>query len=342
MLFLRLIENLRSRGHEVISVTREYRDVLNMLRMIGLEAKVIGRHGGGSLTGKLRASAERILGLTSYFEEEEPDLAVSFSSPEMARVAFGLRVPHLCINDSPHAEAVAKLTIPLSNRLLTPKIIPKHAWTRYGISPDRIRQYNALDPWAWLRGFKPDRKVLEMLNLSDSKPIITIRPEEEYAAYLMGKTNGRTTVIPLIEEILSRRDDIQVVAIPRYAEQTRTLSRYFQDRIIIPRSSIDGPSLLHYSSVFIGGGGTMTIEAALLGVPTLSFYPDEPFIILKYLIRMGLVRLERDPKRLADNALKIIENRDEERERQSETARKLTAKFEDPIQVIADEIERNM
>ena len=85
----------------------------------------------------------------------------------------------------------------------------------------------------------------------------------------------------------------------------------------------------------------MTIEAALLGVPTLSCYPDEPFIILKYLINMGLVRLERDPKRLADNALKIIENLDEERMRQSERARKLTGKFEDPIRVIADEIERN-
>ena len=342
MLFLKLSERLRQKGHRVFNVSREYRDVVNLLELKGLKAKIIGKHGGKELASKLKASAHRILDLASYFEEVDPDIAVSFSSPEMARVSYGLGVPHICINDSPHAEAVARLTIPLSTELLAPKMIPKHVWTRYGISPERIKQYDALDPWAWLKDFTPNEKVLRELGLSRSKPILTFRPEEEFAAYLAGKTRGKTGIILVIERILAERDDLQIVAIPRYAEQIESLRESFQDKIIVSHSSIDGPSLLYYTTIFIGGGGTMTTEAALLGVPTFSCYPSEPFLVLKYLIRKMLVKLERDPRALAMEILETLNNIEDEKRRQSERSKRLVETFEDPIRVITAEIEKTV
>jgi len=342
MLFSRLSERLRRGGHEVFNVSRQYREVINLIRLRGLEAKIIGKHGGKQLIDKLRASASRILELTSYFEEVSPDVAVSFSSPEMARVSFGLGVPHICINDSPHAEAVARLTVPLSTKLLTPKMIPKKSWTKYGISEEKIVHYNALDAWAWLKDFSPDRNVLSELGLSDSKPILTFRPEEEFAAYLINRTKNRTSIIPVIEEILKENLDVQIVAIPRYDEQVKHLRRYFKDKILVCRNSIDGPSLLHYTSVFVGGGGTMTSEAALLGVPTFSCYPIEPFIILRYLIEKKLVKLERDPRAMAEKILSTLDKIEYERSKQSERAKRLIRTFEDPIQVIASEIEKTV
>ncbi len=340
MFFSRLSERLRRRGHEVFNVSRRYREVISLLELKGLEAKIIGKHGGKELVDKLKASANRILELTSYFEEVDPDVAVSFSSPETARVSYGLKVPHICINDSPHAEAVARLTVPLSTRLLGPKIIPKEAWIRYGISAEKIIQYDALDPWAWLKDFTPDKSVLRELGLSDSKPILTFRPEEEFAAYLAGKTEGKTRIIPVIEQVLAERDDIQIVAIPRYTEQIESLREYFKEKIIICHSPIDGPSLLSYTSIFIGGGGTMTTEAALLGVPTFSCYPGEPFIVLKYLVEKKLVNLERDPKILAEKAMVLLDNIEYEKRRQAERAKRLVETFEDPIEVITAEIEK--
>jgi len=342
MLFLRLTEKLRQRGHEVFNVSRKYREVINLLELKGLEAKIIGKHGGRELASKLKASANRILELTSYFEEVNPDVAVSFSSPEMARVSYGLEVPHICINDTPHAEAVARLTLPLSIKLLGPKIIPKKVWIKYGISAERIKQYNALDPWAWLKDFTPDKRVLSELGMSNSKPILTFRPEEEFAAYLRKKTGKVTRIIPVIERILAERKDIQIVAIPRYAEQIESLREYFKEKIIVCRSTIDGPSLLSYTSIFIGGGGTMTTEAALLGVPTFSCYPGEPFIVLKYLMRKKLVKLERDPKVLAKKVLVSLDNIEYERKRQAERAKRLVETFEDPIEVITNEIEKTI
>ncbi|MDW8049433.1 MAG: DUF354 domain-containing protein, partial [Nitrososphaerota archaeon] len=297
--------------------------------------KIIGEHGGRELSGKLKASARRILEMAELFEEEEPDIALSFSSPEMARVAFGLGIPHICVNDSPHAEAVARLTLPLSDMLLTSKFIPRTAWVKYGIRKDRIIQYRALDPWAWLKDFVPNDNVLKTLGLDASRPIITLRTEESFAAYLLGKALKESILSPTIDCLLNRARDVQVVIIPRYESQIETFKESFGGRAVVCSSVVDGPSLLSFTSIFVGAGGTMTAEAALLGVPTFSCYPSEPYFIERYLMRIGLVKRETDPQRLARKVLKTLEKIESEKIRQSMKAREIVKNFEDPAEVIA-------
>jgi predicted glycosyltransferase len=339
MFFCKLSERLERRGHKVLRTTRKYREVNQLLTLKGLDAKVVGEHGGGSLAAKLKASAERIFELSSVIEDFKPDVAVSFSSPEMARVTYGLNVPHVCVNDSPHAEAVARLTIPLSTKLLTPKMIPKKAWTKYGISSDRITQYNALDPWVWLKDFKPDSKILKDLGLEESKPIVTLRTEESFASYLLGKSPAETIITILMEQILRKRANIQVVAVPRYEGQKKSLQEVFKNKVTICESAVDGPSLLYYTSLFAGGGGTMTTESALIGVPTFSCYPSEPFIILKYLVKKKLVSLEHDPVKLSKMIWSTLDDLEGAKKIQAERVQRLVKNYEDPVEVITKEVE---
>lgn len=338
MLFSLLSERLERAGHEVLRTTRQYQEVVQLLRLKGVDAEVVGRHGGGALLGKLEASADRILRLASLVKDWGPDVAVSFSSPEAARVAFGLGVPHVCVSDSPHAEAVARLTVPLSERLLTPMVIPKGAWTRFGIPADRIIQYNALDPWAWLRDFAPDRALLKDLGLDESRPIVTFRAEESLAAYLMGRTAKVPTILPIIRALMRASPDLQVVAIPRYGQQTDALKRALGKGVLVCESVVDGPSLLSQTSVFVGAGGTMTAEAALLGVPTFSCYPGTPFLIEDYLVSRRLVVRETRPEEAAARILETLRNLETARAEQRARARRLTRHFEDPNEVIADAI----
>ena len=46
--------------------------------------------------------------------------------------------------------------------------------------------------------------------------------------------------------------------------------------------------------LFIGAGGTMTREAALLGIPTISIYQDELLDVDKYLIEKGCMIHKKD------------------------------------------------
>jgi predicted glycosyltransferase len=311
-----------------------------LLRLKGVEAMIVGKHGGASLYGKLLASSRRVSRLAKLIHEWKPKLAISFPSGEAARVAFGLAIPYFCVGDSPHAEAQSKLAVPLSNKLFTPKIIPKSMWTCYGIPAERIIHYDALDPVVWIRGLKPSEEVLDRLGLNSKREIVAIRLEEAFAAYLLGKTSDRKPIaLDIIKELLDRKCDAQIVALPRYGHQALALKRKFKERITLAESVIDGPSLLSFASVFIGAGGTMTTEAALLGVPSISCYPSDPTCVEKYLIRLGLVKRLTKPKEIAEKTLEILNDKNY-RERQKKKSKLLISKMEDPLEVIIREVEK--
>jgi len=334
---------LKSLGKDEVAVTsREYRETIELLKIEEIDYTLVGEYGGRSLERKLEASLKRTLQLKRLISEIKPEVMVSHSSPEAARVAFGLGIPHLCVNDSPHAEAVARLTIPLSDRLLTPKIIPNKAWTKYGIEGRAIIKYNALDPAAWLHDLKVDDSVLESLDLSREKEIVVFRTEETYASYLLGyKPSYSSSIIPIVKRLYPiLRDEIDMVVIPRYAAQISEAKRSLPEEVKVAEQVIDTPSLLSFASVFVGGGGTMTAEAALLGVPTISSYPGEPTLVDSFLIEKGLVKRINEPLRIAEEVKKTLKNLDASSSYHKEKAHSLLRGMEDPIPVIQRTIEK--
>ena len=336
-----LQKRLETAGVKTFLTTRQYREVNELLLLRGMKATQIGRHGGLELRDKLVESSNRVSALAKIVVEQDIDAAVSFASPEAARVAFGLKIPHYCISDSPHAEAVSRLTIPLSAKLFTPWVIPVAAWTRYGIKPRDLVRYRALDPVAWLSHYKGDSKVLESLKLDASKPIILVRTPEEYAAYLSDRnetivSKGLDTVAKLVDVNGSAS---QIVILPRYDEQGERFAKRFGNRVVVPEHVIDAISLMRVSSVFLGGGGTMTAEAALLGLPVISYYPGEPTWVEKFLMNYGLVERILDSGRIAQRTHAICGSQ-EFREFYRRKSDRLVHNMEDPIRVMVQKIKR--
>jgi predicted glycosyltransferase len=337
--FAELQRRLNVRGFKTIVTTREYREVNELLELRKVKAIQVGRHGGGAIEEKLLESSKRVSALAKVVGEEEPEAAISFSSPEASRVAFGLKIPHYCISDSPHAEAVCKLTIPLSQKLFTPWIIPLYAWRRYGINPRDIVRYRALDPAVWLNKYQSDQKVLDSLKLDVSKPIVIVRPPEEFAAYLPARSSLMLmSTIDIVAKVLDLADKgSQIVVLPRYDGQSEKFKKRFVDRVRVPEHVIDAVPLLQAASVLIGGGGTMTAEAALLGVPVISCYPGEPTFVDRFLIHYGLIDRLNDPGRIAQRTIAIYKNRDF-RELCRKKSAKLRESMEDPLRTIIQKI----
>jgi uncharacterized protein len=334
--FAELQHRLTVKGFKTVLTTREYREVNELLQLRNLKSIQLGRHGGSGLGEKLRASSKRVSALADVIQEQEPDIAISFSSPEASRVAFGFKIPHYCISDSPHAEAVCKLTIPLSQKLFTPWIIPAYAWKRYGVNPRDIVRYRALDPAVWLNGHRNNTKVLEDLKLDVTKPIILIRPPEEFASYLTATPPAST--FDIIARTLDLADEgSQIVILSRYDDQSEKLKKRFGDRVIAPEHVVDTVPLLQAASVFLGGGGTMTAEAALLGVPAISYYPGEPTFVDRFLINLGVVDRLHDSGRIAQRALAISKNSDF-REFCRKKSSRLLQTMEDPLRIIIQRI----
>lgn len=337
LFFEPLIGESRSRGHDVLVTSRKYREVELMLEQRNINAHFVGEHGGKSLHGKLSASTERILALAGLISKEESDIAVSFSSPECCRVAFGLGIKNLCVNDSPHAEAVARLTIPLCDRLFTPWVINTKSWTKYGIDAKKITKYRALDPAAWLKRTDLSKVKKPEIELK-KKRTIAVRLEESFAAYLLENSNRNFSEgYQLLKRLVEEFPDCDIVALGRYAEQIDIIQKDFGKQLITPSDLLNGVSLLLACDLFIGMGGTMTAEAALLGVPTISFFRSS-YDVERYLIQKGLV-IKPDDVDSAIKASKELLSDDKRRKIIKDKAAKLLAWMEDPIAVILNRIE---
>ena len=334
LFFEPLFRELRRDGHDVLITTRTYREAEQALRLKRLPFQVVGRHGGGSPYGKLVASGNRIVKLSEVIQKWRPDSALSFSSPEAARVAFGLGIPHVSANDSPHSWRVARLSIPLSRYVCAPWIIPRSVWLGFGAWPDGVLQYRALDAAAWLKRNMPSSAVLRQLSLDKKVPIIVLRTEESFASYLEGIASDEAPVIgPVIKEILKLNLHVQIVVSTRYGQQAPVLRRRFGDRIRVLDKIIDTSSLLHYSSMFIGSGGTMTVEAALLGKPAVSCFPGGKTLYMKYLEKKRLMETIYSPKMIARRVADVLESRMDDA-KLSNRGRKLLRWMEDPIPVV--------
>ncbi len=145
-----VIEELKKAGAEVLVTSRRYREVGPLAAQAGLDLKFVGERGNKGKIEQLLASTARQAEMIPIVKDFSPGAAVSLASSVCARVAFGLGVKHIAVNDSPHSEVAGRLSLPLSFHLLCPWIIPYSAWSRFGVERRQVTRYRALDPAVWL------------------------------------------------------------------------------------------------------------------------------------------------------------------------------------------------
>ena len=297
---------------------------MNGIRKFGsINPVIVGKHGGKNNVNKLLASLERSKLLTKRIERSDPDLLVSFCSPEASRVAFGLGIPHIAFSDSPHAKAVMKLSLPYATKLLTPWIIPKGDFAEFGIDDRNIIKYRAIDAAVIIKNYKKSKQ-----KKSNAKKIILIRPEETEAAYITKKSK----TVKIIKKIVEKFPDEQKIVLSRYKDQSNNLKKIFGVDIFLLSKPVNGKELLSKVDCFVGSGGTMTAESGLLGIPTISLNAI-PNRIEDYLVKKKIIVRSDNPDKISKEIFQSINNAQISSKRKK-NAKKLVATFEDPYQVL--------
>jgi predicted glycosyltransferase len=269
-------------------------------------------------------------------------------------VAFGLGIKHYIFNDSPHATAVAKLTVPLADRLFCPWVIPLQEWTKLGLEKDRVTQYKALDPIVWIKKelqYNSNEEITKMkkkLQIDNAKKTVLIRPEEIKASYITDR--NLKSSIGLIDEIVKKfSDEYNILILARYLDQVDFYKYRFEKNqgTKIIETVTNGNLLLKIADLFIGAGGTMSAEAALMGKAVISITPIN-FYVEKYLRKMGLIKKVKNSSTLtkyiktilshsatANNKISISNNSepDNNNNLQDMSLKKIISEMEDPIEI---------
>ena len=322
LLFSEPIVERLGKKHNILCTSREYEEVSKLAKIRHFDLVFVGKHGGGNKKNKLKASIERIDKLSKKIQKFEPEVVISFGSPEAARISFGLGIKHIMFCDSPHANAVMRLTLPLIQKLLIPYVIPKKEFSKYGINEKDIVQYKAIDAVVTMQREINEKIVSPFKN--NNKKNILIRIEEEEASY----TSKSNKIIPIIQKIANDFKGENIVVLGRYTKQIVNLQKVIDSKVKIVKMSFDGKYLLNNTDIFIGSGGTMTAESALMGIPTIS-YNAVPNIVENFLVKKHLVKREINPNKISNHIKKIFElNNNQEQKR----AKKIVKEMEDPIE----------
>lgn len=244
-----IMSALAERGVSVAAVSRDHPELQRVLEWAGIEAPVFGSHGGADLRAKVIHSLDRTRKLVDHFADLRPNAVVCLNVADSARAAYALAIPLVCFCDIPEARHTASLSMPLAARVLAPDVFEPRSILRYGVAPERLQQYASLDPVAWLEREEIDPDVPRRLGLDPERPLVVCRETEWQSSYVR-----EDLVTEAAERLRAAHPDWQVFEVPRYADHP----------------FVHIPSLLAAADLLVGGGGTMCIEAAWLGVPVLA------------------------------------------------------------------------
>jgi predicted glycosyltransferase len=292
LVFRPLIKLLRERGAEVELTARDYAQTLQLLELHGLDADVIGKHGGRSRLGKLRAMQRRLRELRQWAKRRSFDIALAHGSHELTMTARRLGIPSSTTFDYEFAWLQHQLGCHAATKVVVPDAIPPERLARYGARPPKLLQYPGLKEEYYLSDFEPDRSVLEGLELR--KVLVVLRPPPDVSLY----HRHSNPLFPQTVDFLGTHDDVQAVVLPRTEEQREFVRGLELPSLIIPERAMDAQSLIALSDLVVSAGGTMNREAAALGVPVWTTYGGRLGGVDEELIRQGRLKPLTDPRAL--------------------------------------------
>jgi hypothetical protein len=296
LVFRPLIALLRDRGDEVAVTSRRYKQAVELLRLHGIDAELIGAHGGGSLAGKLTAMVGRLPALIRWARGRRFDVALAHGSHELALAARSLRIPCATTFDYEFATVQHWLGCHAATRVVVPEAIPPERLARFGARPPKLRRYPGLKEEYYLADFEPDPRVPETLGIDPGRVLVTVRTPADFALYHHQIEN---TLFPRLLQRLGGDSEAHAVVLPRNDAQREAIRALRLPSLIVPDAAIDAQSLIALSDVVVSAGGTMNREAAALGVPVYTTFAGRLGGVDEWLIREGRLRTLGDPSSLA-------------------------------------------
>lgn len=268
-MFEHLIKELESEGNEVVITCRPLSNTIDLLKLKGFSYTVVGVHYGKNLFKKIFGYPIRVYQLYRFLRKQNIDIAISQSSFHSPLTAWLLKIPSIYMNDNEHAVGNIPSFI-FANKILLPEFYDIGKAQKQFAKRSKIVQYPGLKEGIYLWSAK-------LINNQKSKNIY-IRPEPWLAQYYQGGTEFLDNLI------LELKKSYNIIILPRGEEQAVHFKKDIFLGVIVQDEVLELLEITNDCALFIGAGGTMTREMAVLGIPTISVYQNELLDVDKFLI----------------------------------------------------------
>jgi len=279
-LFAAMIGDLECRGHEVIITCRPLANTIDLLDLHGLRYEVVGEHYGARLSKKLFGYPVRVMQLRRFLATKRLDVAVSQSSFHSPVVARLLGVRSIYMNDNEHALGNVPSFL-AATKILVPEFLSVAHLRRQMAFPSKVLRYPGVKEGIYLWSLQQRLDESANVRIRCGKPAVYIRPEPWTAQYYRGERNFLDTLL------LGIKDRVDLTLLPRGKAQAEHYRDAHFAGIRIVDTAMDIADIAPDCDMFVGAGGTMTREMAVMGIPTVSVYRDELLDVDRYLLGIG-------------------------------------------------------
>jgi uncharacterized protein len=280
--FIPFIKEFRNKNYDILLTCRDSGNTVDLLIQHDLEFMVIGERAGKGIIQKLLFFPRRLFSLYFFIRKNKPDVAASQSSFYQPIVARMLRIPCFYTNDNEHAKGNL-FGFLFATKVALPVALKDEDFANKKRLKSKLVFYPSVKEAIYLSQ-APDLRQLA----SGKKNTVYFRPEPSSAQYYKGPENF------FDKTLLRLSGDYRVVILPRDKNQADHYSLETFSGITVARKPISLQDIIADCLLFIGAGGSMTRELAVLEVPVISIYQAEILCVDRYLIDKGLMLLKPD------------------------------------------------
>lgn len=299
-MFAAMIRELQQE-HEVVITCRPLANTVDLLDLHNFKYTIVGRHYGKQFSNKVLGYPIRVLELARFLRPHRIDVAISQSSFHSPLVAKILGVRSIYMNDNEHAMGNVPSFL-FASRIMVPEFLSPEALSRQWANPRKVLRYPGVKEGLYLWELQARlQNMAPPLNpvLQRARKSIYVRPEPWTAQYYQGSTN-------FLDDLLAGlQDQADVTLLPRGRDQAEHYRAARFARVHIIDTALDIADIAPDCSLFIGAGGTMTREMAVLGIPTISVYQDKLLAVDQFLLEQkAFVHI---PKLSSSQALEYLD-----------------------------------
>lgn len=251
--FKNFIWEMQKRGHEFLITASQKEVSYQLLDAYGFEYTKLGTY-GKSLAEKLINIPLLDIKMYNAVKRFKPDLFLGFGSIRAAHVSKMLGKPCIALDDTEHAKWEHGLYVPFADAILTPTCFRKDFGEKH------IR-YNGYTELLYLHPnyFLPNPAVLGDAELSKNERYTILRFVSWDANHDVGHYGIRDKL-----GFVKKLEKYSRVLITTEGKLPPELQPY---RIRVSPEKLH--DLLYYATLYVGEGGTMASEAAVLGTPSI-------------------------------------------------------------------------
>ncbi len=266
--------------YKLVITTRDLAETNNLVQKYGIEYRCYGKHWGKvkslKIMGHLCRTASMMYCVRGF------DYAFSHGSVSPIALKKIFRGDLIAMYDNEHADSF-KMLGKHSDHFFVPFVLKEDAEQVINRSTE-LHTYDGVKEQLYLADFKGDRGEISSVPFEN---YLVVRPEAWRSDYV---DVDKVLAYDLTKELVEHGHN--VVFLPRYGEYPRWIKE--NENIFIPEKTLDGKHLSWFSNGVLTGSGTFAREAGVLGVPSVSFYPNKPLKVDLWMNKKGYIHRSRD------------------------------------------------